>query len=83
MDHRAGSGGHPDLPQYRRAAIAHRFHTFSGWLYLNLDNADEFIDSIIDCVEVVKDEKFEFGRLMYFKDPNGYTIGVNQIRPLD
>ncbi|RDI54154.1 VOC family protein [Nocardia mexicana] len=56
--------------------------TMSGWLYLNLDDAAAFIDSVIDRVEVVKDEKFDFGRVLYFRDLNGYTIGVNQIQPL-
>ncbi|WP_067534288.1 VOC family protein [Nocardia crassostreae] len=51
----------------------------SGWFYLNLDDAATFIDSIIDRVEVVKDARFDFGRVLYFKDLNGYTIGVNQI----
>ncbi|MBL1079618.1 hypothetical protein JK358_34960 [Nocardia sp. 2] len=56
--------------------------TMSGWFYLNLDNAAAFIDSIIGRVEIVKDEKFDFGRVLYFKDLNGYVIGVNQIQPL-
>lgn len=57
--------------------------TMSGWLYMNLDNSAPFIDSIIDRVEVVKDVQFDFGRVFYFKDLNGYTIGVNQIYHLD
>ncbi|MFI9509000.1 VOC family protein [Nocardia sp. NPDC052566] len=56
------------------------YGAMSGWLYLNLDDAAAFIDSIIDRVEIVKDEKFDFGRLLYFRDLNGYLIGVNQIQ---
>jgi catechol 2,3-dioxygenase-like lactoylglutathione lyase family enzyme len=50
--------------------------TVSGWYYLNLDNADEYIDSIKDCVDALKDADHANGRLFYFRDLNGYIIGI-------
>ncbi|AFT99663.1 VOC family protein [Nocardia brasiliensis] len=77
--------------QVMGAEVAHEFMpekaglpigTMSGWIYLNLDDAAAFIASIEGRVEVVKDVDFDFGRVFYFKDLNGYTVGVNQIQPL-
>lgn len=56
--------------------------TSSGWLYINVDDAAAFAASLTDRVEVVKDVTTDYGRLFYFRDLNGYTIGVGQMQKL-
>lgn len=68
---------HAFLPQVAGAPVG----SVSGWYYLNLDDADAYIDTIKDGVEVLKDADHENGRIFYFRDLNGYIIGIYQIQP--
>ena len=65
------------LPQVAEVSVG----SVSGWYYLNLDDADAYIDTIKDGVEVLKDADHENGRIFYFRDLNGYIIGIYQIQP--
>jgi catechol 2,3-dioxygenase-like lactoylglutathione lyase family enzyme len=49
-----------------------------GMFYLAVDDVDSFLERIRPLVDVVKETEVQGRTVIYFTDPDGYIIGVNQ-----
>ncbi|KOU52645.1 VOC family protein [Streptomyces sp. WM6378] len=52
---------------------------FAGMFYLAVDNFDAAHDHIAEHAEIVKDTGTDHTgqRMFYFRDPDGYVVGIN------